>query len=227
MYYGRAVRWSGGAALALALTLTGCGSDDSAKTDEWAKAVCDRMQPEVEKIRSASASITEASEGGKPAAEVQQADSAAFQEISDAYASLATIVNDAGDPPVDNGAQLRQDAVGELNSISESYAGLKTSVDELNPDDVSAFSDGLKDIAGQLSTLGQSGDEALSELQSGELGQAMAKQEGCQSAPAGGPGGGDPEEDGSDDADAGADAGKDEDADENADADADADDEDA
>ncbi len=102
MTYGRAVRWSGGAALALALTLTGCGSDDNGKTDEWAKAVCDRMQPEVEKIRSASAAITEASEGGKPAAEVQEADSAAFQEISDAYTNLATIVNDAGDPPVDN-----------------------------------------------------------------------------------------------------------------------------
>lgn len=209
MYYGRAVTWSSGAVLALTLTLTGCGSDDSGKADEWAKSVCDKMQPEVEKIRSASADITAASEGGKPAAEVQQADSAAFQEISDAYSSLATIVNDAGDPPVDNGAQLRQDAVGELNNISESYAGLKTSVDELNPDDVSAFSDGLKDIAGQLSTLGQSGDQALSELQSGDLRTAMLKQEGCQSSPA--PSGSGSEN--QDDADAGEDAGEEADAD--------------
>ncbi|MFB7895958.1 small secreted protein [Streptomyces xiamenensis] len=224
MYYGRAVTWSSGAALALTLTLTGCGSDDNAKADEWAKSVCDKMQPEVEKIRSASASITEASQGGKPAAEVQQADSAAFQEISDAYSSLATIVNDAGDPPVDNGAQLRQDAVGELNSISESYAGLKTSVDELNPDDVSAFSDGLKDIAGQLSTLGQSGDQALSELQSGDLRTAMLKQEGCQSSPAPSGSGSENQEDADAGKDADADAEGDEDtdgADDAADADAD------
>ena len=36
-------------------------------------------------------------------------------------------------------------------------------------------------IADQLAELGESGDDALNELQEGELGEAMARQRGCQS----------------------------------------------
>ncbi|TDC79399.1 small secreted protein [Streptomyces hainanensis] len=165
---------------ALMVTLSACGDDSGAQTDEWAKNVCDEVQPQVSQIQAANAAITDASAGDRAPADVQAADSAAFQDISAAYASLADAVDAAGDPPVDEGAQLRQDAVSELRAISESYAALQETVDGLDTSDQAAFADGLQGVAGQLQELGQSGDEALNELQSGELGQAMARQEGCQ-----------------------------------------------
>ncbi len=167
---------------ALTLTLSGCGGDDNGEeTEAWARRVCGELQPQVEKIQDASAAITEASEGDKSPEEVQEADSAAFGDISDAYAALATAVQDAGEPPVDDGARLRREAVAELTDISESYGELQETIDGLDTSDRSEFADGLTGIADRLAELGESGDEALSELQSGELGEAMAEQPGCQS----------------------------------------------
>lgn len=173
------VALSSGAALALALT--GC-SDDGEKTDKWAKKVCDQVQPQVKKIQQANASIAEASQKKQSSEEVKKTDAAAFQKISDAYKSLAQAVDDAGAPPVDNGAKLQKNAVAELNSISDRYGNLKTTVDKLDAGDQAEFAKGLKQLAGKLDSLGKSGDKALNELQSGEVGKAMAEQEGCKRA---------------------------------------------
>jgi hypothetical protein len=167
---------------ALTVTLSGCGNDDnSEETEAWARQVCDQLQPQVEKIQDASAAITEASEGDKSPEQVQEADSAAFGDISDAYAALASTVQDAGEPPVEEGARLRREAVNELTDISDSYGELQDTIDGLDTSDRSEFADGLTGIADRLAELGESGDEALSELQSGDLGEAMAEQPDCQS----------------------------------------------
>lgn len=165
----------------LSLTLTACGGDSGQETDDWARSVCDEVQPQVRKIQDANLAIAEASEGDRSADEVREADAAAFQDISEAYAALASAVDEAGDPPVEDGEQLREDAVSELNGISDAYDGLRETIEELDSSDQGEFAEGLKGIAEQLEQLGQSGDDALSELQSGELGEAMARQEGCQS----------------------------------------------
>jgi hypothetical protein len=170
-----------GCATLVALTLSACGGDDGDETDEWARNVCEQLQPQVERIEAANAAITEASEGNRSPEEVQEADSTAFQDVSDAYAALADAVDQAGDPPVDNGAELRENAVGALRGLSDSYAELKQSIDELDTSDQGEFAEGLRGIADQLQELGQSGDEALSELQTGELQEAMDRQEGCRS----------------------------------------------
>jgi hypothetical protein len=168
---------SGGAAIAL--TLTGC-SDDSAQADEWAKKVCDQVQPQVKKIQEANASINAASKEKNSSAEVKKTDAAAFQKISGAYKSLADAVDQAGPPPVDNGETLQSDAVKELRGISTKYGELRKTVDGLNAKDQAKFAEGLQGVATQLDALGQSGDKALSKLQSGDIGKAMANQKGCK-----------------------------------------------
>ncbi|WP_241265494.1 small secreted protein [Streptomyces boncukensis] len=168
---------SGGAALVL--VLTGCSDDDSGKKrDDWAKKVCDQVKPEVQKIRAANDSIDQASKENKSPEDVKKADSAAFQQISGAYKSLADAVDDAGAPPVDDGAKVQKDAVSELKGLSSQYADLKTRVDKLDPD--KNFDEGLRGVATRLGELGKGGDKALNKLQSGDLGKAMAKQEGCK-----------------------------------------------
>jgi hypothetical protein len=169
---------SGGAALLL--TLTGCGDDSGAKADAWAKSVCDDVKPQVSKIQQANASINEASEQKKSPSEVQKTDSAAFAQISEAYAALAKGVQKAGAPPVDDGEKLRDDAVKELRGLSTSYDGLRKDVDKLDTKDQADFASGLKDLAQRLGQLGKSGDKSLRKLQSGDLGKAMAEQEGCK-----------------------------------------------
>ncbi|MDK1476331.1 small secreted protein [Streptomyces sp. 549] len=170
---------SGGAVLALALT--GCSSDDSdEKARSWAKKVCDQLQPQVKKIQDANTSISEHSDKDSSSEDVQKADSAAFQQISEAYKSLAVAVDKAGEPPVEEGETLRKDAVKELNGISASYTGLKEKIDGMDPKDRAEFADDLKEIADDLKTLGKSGDQAINKLQSGDLGKAMAEQDGCR-----------------------------------------------
>ncbi|MBQ0868154.1 small secreted protein [Streptomyces smyrnaeus] len=166
---------SSGAALVLALT--GC-SDDSGKTDDWAKQVCDDLQPQLNKIDQANASIAEASQASKPPEEVKKADAAGFQKVSDAYKAMARAVKKAGAPPVDDGEKLQKDAVKELNRISGEYQELKVAAEKLPTGD--KFDEGLDKLAAKLKSLGQSGDKALQRLQKGEVGKAMAKQESCK-----------------------------------------------
>ncbi|APS20128.1 small secreted protein [Streptomyces sp. Tue 6075] len=169
---------SGGAVLVL--TLSGCSDDSDNKVNDWAKKVCDQVQPQLQKINNANASILEKTGDNNKPADVQKADSVAFQEMSEAYKALGTAVDSAGPPPVDGGEATQKAAVKELNASSKAYADLKTQVDALDTKEQSKFADGLKTIADELNKISTGGDQALRKLQSGEVGVAMSKQEGCQ-----------------------------------------------
>lgn len=166
---------------ALTLTLAGCGDDNGEETRQWAEQVCDEVGPQAERMRAANESITEVSESDAPPEEVQEAYAAAYQELSDANAALASAVDDAGDPPVDDGAELREEAVAQLTQQSEAYAEVRETVDGLDTSDRGAFANGLRElVSGQLAELDEANSEALERLQSGELGQALSEQESCQ-----------------------------------------------
>jgi chromosome segregation ATPase len=177
---------SGGAVLALALT--GCsGSGDADKNDAlnmWAKQVCDAVQPQAKKIEAANAAIQAETSDNSAPADVQKTDAQAFQDMSEAYRAIGTAVSKAGVPEVDNGKKKQQDAVRELNDLGASYAALKEQVDKLETKDQAAFADGLKDIATQLDKLSKTGNDALKNLEEGDVGTAMAQQATCKSAPA-------------------------------------------
>ncbi|MFJ2113162.1 MULTISPECIES: small secreted protein [unclassified Streptomyces] len=181
---------SGGAVLLMALSGCSSSDDSDSKVNDWAKKVCDQVQPQLTKIASANTSIQQATSDSSKPADVQKADSAAFQAISEAYKSLGAAVNSAGPPPGKDGGTTQPEAVKELNATSTAYAGLKTKVDALDIKDQANFADGLKGVADELEKLSKSGDQALQRLQSGDVGKAMAKQPGCQkpSATAGGSG---------------------------------------
>ncbi|MFD8868137.1 small secreted protein [Streptomyces sp. NPDC059590] len=170
---------SGGAALVVALTGCGGGGESNKKVNDWAKTVCDEVQPQLKKIQAANASIQAASDE-QDSKKLQQTDSEAFGDISEAYAALAKAVQNAGAPPVKGGEQTQKQAVKELNSTSKAYKDLQTTVDKLDTSDKAKFAAGLKGIADELNKLSNSGDKALQKLQEGEVGKAMAKQPGCQ-----------------------------------------------
>jgi hypothetical protein len=172
---------SGGAVLVLALS--GCSSDDTNdQLNSWAKEVCDSVQPQIKKIAAANASIQKETSDDSAPADVQKADSQGFQDISDAYKAMATAIQKAGAPDVEDGATKQKNAVTELNQLSAAYAELKKKSDALNTKDQAKFADGLEGVATELEKLSQTGSDALKELEKGEVGQAMAEQESCKSA---------------------------------------------
>ena len=148
--------------------------------DDWAKKVCDQVQPQVKKIQQANASINGASRTTASPEDVQKTDSAAFQEISDAYKSLPGAVSRPARRRSTTARRCRRTPSSELNSISKAYSDLKKQVDGLDTKDQAKFADGLKGVATKLDKLSKSGDEALKKLQSGDVGKAMAKQKGCK-----------------------------------------------
>ncbi|MET7378920.1 small secreted protein [Streptomyces sp. NPDC005526] len=177
---------SGGAVLVLALS--GCSSssadDKNDALDSWAKQVCNAVQPQAKKIEAANAAIQKQTSDNSTPSAVQKTDAQAFQDMADAYKAIGSAVDGAGAPNVDNGKKKQQDAVKELNGLSTSYASLKKKVDGLDTKDQGKFADGLKDIATQLDKLSRTGNDALKNLEEGDVGRAMAQQPSCKSASA-------------------------------------------
>ncbi|GHF62831.1 hypothetical protein GCM10010218_50410 [Streptomyces mashuensis] len=174
---------SGGAALVLSLTACGGGGDDGKKKlDDWAKKVCDQMQPQVKKITDANVAIA-GIRNEQDSKKIKEGDSAAFQSIAEAYKALATSVQQAGPPPGKDGETNQKNAVKALNDLSSAYTGLKQRIDKLDTGDQGKFGDGLNGIASDILKLSNSSDDALKKLQSGDVGKAMAQQHGCQRPP--------------------------------------------
>ncbi len=165
------------------LALAGCSSSGD-EANAYAKKVCEQVQPQQQTIQRATSSIAAISSTDASPAQVQKTDLAAFQEISTAYKSLGTAVQNAGASPVDNGAVLQKNAVKQLNGISVGYANLAKAVQGLDTANQAKFASGLKTVSDQLSVLSKSSGGALTKLQAGDIGKAMAKQPGCQKATA-------------------------------------------
>ncbi|MER6421317.1 small secreted protein [Streptomyces sp. NPDC001137] len=173
---------SGGAVLVLALSGCTSSSEGNDKLDAWAKQVCDAVQPQAKKIEAANAAIQKQTSDNSTPDAVRKTDSQAFQDMSDAYKAIGDAVRKAGAPDVDNGAKKQTDAVKELDDIAASYAALKKQVDGLDVKDQAKFADGLKGIATSLDKLSTSGNDALKNLEAGDVGKSMAKQSSCKSA---------------------------------------------
>ncbi|GGU71894.1 hypothetical protein GCM10010211_42140 [Streptomyces albospinus] len=176
---------SGGAALLLALT--GCSSDNnSKKLDSWAKSFCDPAQAPFKQIQDANAAMQTADTGNADSKKVQQTDSTAFGQISQAYGELSKSLDKAGAPPSDGGADAQKNAVKELNSLSTGYAALKKQVDGLDTSDKLKFADGLRNLSNGINKLNTQSEQAFKKLEAGDVGKAMAKQKGCQNQGASG-----------------------------------------
>jgi hypothetical protein len=174
-------------ASAVLLAVSGCSSDDTGKKrDDWAKGVCDQAAGQIKKIDDANTSISKVDSAGKPQ-DVKDADSGAFQTISDAYKSLAGIFTQAGAAPGgDEGEKFQQNAVSVFNSLSSQYTGLKKQVDGLDSTDQAKFADGLKGVSDSLNKTTANAQTSLDTLRDGDTGKALAQQPGCQRV-AGGP----------------------------------------
>ncbi|WP_051710759.1 hypothetical protein [Streptomyces sp. NRRL S-350] len=170
----------------LAFGAVGCGGDDNSKQlESWASNVCGSAKDPIAQAQAALADTGQVKTGEAPA-DLQKRLSTDIGRLAKTNQDIASAIDSAGAPKVQDGATLQKDTVDELKKASDGYQEVQKKLDALPNNDQAKFADGLRSVADQVQQLASLSTQAQSKLQRGELGAAMAKQEGCKPSPTGG-----------------------------------------
>ncbi|MFE6870791.1 small secreted protein [Kitasatospora sp. NPDC057692] len=174
----------------LAFGAVGCGDDNSKQLESWAAKVCGAAKDPIAQAQTALADTGQVKTGEGPA-DLQKRLSTDIGQLAKTNQDIAAAIDGAGAPKVDDGGTLQKDTVAELNKAADGYLDVQKKLSELAVDDQSKFADGLRSVGDQIRQLSALSTQAQGKLQRGELGAAMAKQEGCKpgaaaAAPTGG-----------------------------------------
>ncbi|MFH8381250.1 hypothetical protein ACH4E7_09925 [Kitasatospora sp. NPDC018058] len=164
----------------LAFGAVGCGGDDNSKQlESWASNVCGAAKDPIAQAQAALADTGQVKTGESPA-DLQKRLSTDIGRLAKTNQDIAASIDAAGAPKVADGATLQKDTVDELKKASDGYLDVQKKLDALPNNDQAKFADGLRSVADQVQQLASLSTQAQSKLQRGELGAAMAKQEGCK-----------------------------------------------
>ncbi|MGV9311232.1 small secreted protein [Streptomyces sp. NPDC003691] len=172
---------SGGAVLVLALS--GCSSDEKSNpVDDWARKYCDQVKTQFKIKAEADQLIAVTAIDGKPA-DLQAADSKAFQDLANVNKALAAAFRTVGTTPVEDDEQLVRAAAAEREASAAFYLDLKKQVDALDAADQQKFADGLM-VVSEGFAKAEANEKAWNKLRASETGKAMGKFQGCQAVKA-------------------------------------------
>ncbi|MET9397543.1 hypothetical protein [Kitasatospora sp. NPDC002965] len=163
----------------LAFGAVGCGDDNSKQLDSWAVKVCGGAKDPIAQAQTALADTGQVKTGEVPV-DLQKRLSADIGRLAKTNQDIAAAIDGAGAPKVDDGATLQKDTVAELTKAADGYLEVQKKLDALPNTDQGKFADGLRSISDQIQQLASLSTQAQGKLQRGELGAAMAKQEGCK-----------------------------------------------
>ncbi|MFD8788933.1 hypothetical protein [Kitasatospora sp. NPDC059599] len=169
----------------LAFGAVGCGGgdDNSKQLESWASNVCGAAKDPIAQAQTALADTGQVKTGEAPA-DLQKRLSTDIGRLAKTNQDIASAVDGAGAPKVQDGAALQKDTVDELKKAADGYQEVQKKLDALPNDDQAKFADGLRSVADQVQQLASLSTQAQSKLQRGDLGAAMAKQAGCKPSPA-------------------------------------------
>jgi hypothetical protein len=173
-------------ALSLALVATGCGNSDgdggnsgssadggNSDAVAWADKVCSGIKDDI----AAVSNTPEISQTDPQAAKDGLVDYLGTLETS--LDGMASAVEDAGTPPVDNGAAAVQGFLDQIASAKESVGSAKTKVEAAPVDDPAAFQTAVAGATSDLAALGDL-DPTSSFSDNKELEEAYNKAESCK-----------------------------------------------
>ncbi|MFJ6617283.1 hypothetical protein ACIQOW_06815 [Kitasatospora sp. NPDC091335] len=167
----------------LAFGAVGCGGDDNSKQlESWASTVCGAAKDPIAQAQTALADTGQVKTGEAPA-DLQKRLSTDIGRLAKTNQDIASAIDGAGAPKVKDGATLQKDTVDELKKAADGYVEVQKKLDALPNNDQAKFADGLRSVADQVQQLASLSTQAQSKLQHGDLGAAMAKQEGCKPSP--------------------------------------------
>ncbi|MFB6888390.1 hypothetical protein ACFCX4_03630 [Kitasatospora sp. NPDC056327] len=163
----------------LAFGAVGCGDDNSKQLESWAANVCGAAREPIAQAQTALADTGQVKAGEAPA-DLQKRLSADIGRLAKTNQDIAAAIDKAGAPKVDDGATLQKDTVAELTKAADGYLEVQKKLDALPNTEQSKFADALRSVADQVEQLSALSTQAQGKLQRGDLGAAMAKQEGCK-----------------------------------------------
>ncbi|MFD5461503.1 hypothetical protein ACFWIQ_01570 [Kitasatospora sp. NPDC127059] len=164
----------------LAFGAVGCGGDDNSKQlESWASNVCGAAKDPIAQSQAALADTAQVKTGESPA-DLKTRLSTDIGRLAKTNQDIAAAIDAAGAPKVDNGAALQKDTVDELKKAADGYQDVQKKLDALPTDDQAKFADALHSVSDKLQQMTSLSTQAQSKLQRGDLGAAMAKQEGCK-----------------------------------------------
>lgn len=163
----------------LAFGAVGCGDDNSKQLDSWAANVCGAAKDPIAQAQTALADTGQVKTGEAPA-DLQKRLSVDIGRLAKTNQDIAAAIDGAGAPKVDDGTSLQKDTVTELTKAADGYLEVQKKLDALPNADQAKFADGLRSVADQVQQLASLSTQAQGKLQRGDLGSAMAKQEGCK-----------------------------------------------
>ncbi|WP_395295423.1 small secreted protein [Kitasatospora hibisci] len=163
----------------LAFGAVGCGDDNTKQLESWAANVCGAAKDPIAQAQTALADTGQVKTGEAPA-DLQKRLSTDIGRLAKTNQDIAAAIDSAGAPKVDDGATIQKDTVAELNKAADGYLEVQKKLDAVSNADQSKFADGLRSVADQIQQLASLSTQAQAKLQRGELGAAMAKQEGCK-----------------------------------------------
>ncbi|MFD0397326.1 hypothetical protein ACFV84_12935 [Kitasatospora sp. NPDC059811] len=168
----------------LAFGAVGCGGDDNGKQlESWASNVCGSAKDPIVQAQAALADTAQVKTGETPT-ELQKRLSTDIGRLAKTNQDIAAAITAAGVPKVKDGENLQKDAVAELTKAADGYQDIQKKLDAVTNTDQSKFADGLRSISDQIQQLASLSTQAQGKLQRGDLGAAMAKQDGCKPAAA-------------------------------------------
>ncbi|MER7751156.1 hypothetical protein [Kitasatospora sp. NPDC097643] len=163
----------------LAFGAVGCGDDNSKQLESWASNVCGAAKDPIAQAQAALADTGQVKTGEAPV-DLQKRLSADIGRLAKTNQDIAAAIDAAGAPKVEDGANLQKDTIAELKKAADGYQDVQKKLDAVNTTDRSKFADGLRSVSDQIQQLASLSTQAQGKLQRGELGAAMAKQEGCK-----------------------------------------------
>jgi chromosome segregation ATPase len=163
-------------AVAAALAVAGCGGEETTSTTEWADGVCSA----IVKWKDSVSSATQQLKGGNLSKETLQSTAG---DVEDATKTLSDDLKDLGKPDTESG-QKAKDAVQQLSEeVDQSRETIEQAVDGATDaaSTLNAVSVAGSTLGSLLTELGNAVDN-LSQLDpSGELRDAFAQADSCQS----------------------------------------------
>jgi hypothetical protein len=170
-------------AVLLALGATACGGGNTKQLDDWATTLCGGMQGPVQQADTALADTGTVKAGETPTA-LRVRLVTDLGTLATANGQIALAVQKAGPPKVDDGTQTEANAMNELTQAVSGYTSVQQAVAALPVTDQAKFAAGLKGVGDKLQQVAELSTSALQQLQTGDLGTALAKQPGCKSVSA-------------------------------------------
>ncbi|HEU5064372.1 MAG TPA: hypothetical protein VFT86_00595 [Gaiellaceae bacterium] len=172
----------------LVFAASGCGGGDgddnssAARPQEWAATVCGSLGDWVQSLQEDTQKLGTAMQDTSDLKTVKSTFVTFLENAENSSEELIGKVKETGPPDIENGAEIQQTLVADVEKVHQSFSQAVDKANELPTNNLESFSKGVgplsTDIQKNLATVGKDFNEIKS--QSSELKDAIDTEPACQ-----------------------------------------------